>query len=81
MPRVSNFAEIIKISTIFIKTTFKESNKVKRIINYVLKCNLYLYFLIKHYLLISGEKNADFSRPQVVCHVVCIFFESSLGKV
>ena len=40
----------------FIKTTFKNSNEVKRITNYVLKCNLYLYFLIKQKLLISGEK-------------------------
>ena len=31
----------------FIKTTFKDPNKVKRIRNYMLKCNLYLY---------SGEK-------------------------
>ena len=45
-PRVANFADIIKIATIFISKTFKDSNKVKRITNYVLKCNLYLYFLI-----------------------------------
>ena len=30
-PRVANFADIIKIATIFIKTTFKDSKKVKRI--------------------------------------------------
>ena len=44
--RVANFADIIKIATMFIKTTFKDSKKLKRIRNYVLKCNLYLYFLI-----------------------------------
>ena len=33
MPRVVTFAEIIKIATVFIKTTFKDSN-VKRIRNY-----------------------------------------------
>ena len=44
--RVANFANIIKIATIIIKTTFKDSNKVKRIRNYALKCNLYLFFLI-----------------------------------
>ena len=43
---VANLAEIIKIATIFIKTNFKDSEKVKRIKNYVLKWNLYLYFLI-----------------------------------
>ena len=45
-PRLANFAGIIKIATIFTKTTFKHSKKVKRIGNYALKCNLYLYFLI-----------------------------------
>ena len=30
----------------FIKTTFKDLKKVKRIRNYALKRNLYLYFLI-----------------------------------
>ena len=44
--RVANFADIIKIVTMFIKTTFKESNKVKRIRHYALKWDLYLYFLI-----------------------------------
>ena len=44
-PTVANFADIIKIPTI-IKKTFKSSKKVKRIRNYVFKCNLYLYFLV-----------------------------------
>ena len=44
--RVANFPDIIKISTMFIKKTFKDSNKVKRIRNFVLKYNLYQYFLI-----------------------------------
>ena len=46
MPRVAIFAEIIKVVTMFIKIIFKDSKKLKRIRNYVLKCNLYLYFLI-----------------------------------
>ena len=46
MPRVVTFAEIIKIATMFIKTTFKDSENVKRIRNYELKCNLDLYFMI-----------------------------------
>ena len=45
-PRVVNFAKVIKIASMFIKTTFKDSKKVKIIKNYALKCNLYLYFLI-----------------------------------
>ena len=44
--RVDNFFDIIEIAIMFIKKTFKESNKFKRIINYVLKGNLYLYLLI-----------------------------------
>ena len=34
------FADIIKIVTMFIETIFKDSIKVKRIRNYVSKCNL-----------------------------------------
>ena len=37
MPRVVNFAEIMKIATIPIKTTFKDSRKVKIVKNYVSK--------------------------------------------
>ena len=44
--RVANFVDIIKIITVFIKTIFKDSKKVKRIRNYVPKCNLNLYSLI-----------------------------------
>ena len=44
--RVPNFADVIKIATILIKTTFEESNKVKGIKNGALKRNLYLHFLI-----------------------------------
>ena len=43
---VAIFADIIKIVTIFIKAIFKDSGNVKRIRNYLFKCNLYLYFLI-----------------------------------
>ena len=44
--RVRNFVHTIKIATVFIHATFKNSNKFKIIENYVLKCNLYLYFFI-----------------------------------
>ena len=43
---VAIFADIIKIVTMFIKKIFKDSRKVKRIRNYVSKCNFYLYFLV-----------------------------------
>ena len=78
---VAIFADIIKILTMFIKTILKDSRKVTRIRNYVWKWNLYLYFLKKQNLLISGKKNADVSRIQDVCHVIHIFFGSFLGKV
>ena len=55
-PRVANFDDIIKVLTMFINTTFKGSKKVKRIRNYTLNHNLYLCFLIKQKLLVSGEK-------------------------
>ena len=42
----SQFGNIIKIATIFIKTTIKNLKEVKIMRNYVLKSNLYLYFLI-----------------------------------
>ena len=42
----STVTYIIKIVTMFIKATFKDSNEIKRIRNYVVKFNLYLYFLI-----------------------------------
>ena len=45
-PGVAIFADIIKVITMFIKKIFQDSRKVKRIRNYVPKCNLYLYFLI-----------------------------------
>ena len=45
-PGVAIFADIIKVVTMFIKIIFKDSRKVKRLGNYVSKCNLYLYFLI-----------------------------------
>ena len=61
-PVVSIFADIIKTVTMFIINIVKDSIKAKRIRNYVPKCNLYLYFLIKQNLLISYEKNADVGR-------------------
>ena len=63
-PRVANFADIIKIATIFTKKTFKGSKKkIKRISNYVLKCNLYPNFLILQKLIPDFCcKNADVTK-------------------
>ena len=52
-PGVVNFADIIKIATMFIKKSFKDSKTPERIRNYVLNRNLYLYFL-------NIKKVADF---------------------
>ena len=45
-PRVANSADIIINTAVFIKATFKNSKKVTRIINYVIKYNLYLRLLL-----------------------------------
>ena len=55
-PEVAIFFDIIKIITMFIKTILKDSRKVRRIRNYLSKWNLYLYFLLKQSLPISGKK-------------------------
>ena len=49
--RVAIFDDIIKIVTIIIKKIFEDSKNVKRIRNYVSKCNLYPFF--------DGAKFAD----------------------
>ena len=46
MSRIANFDDIIKIVSMFIKTTYKNSKKKIKNRNYVLECNLRLYFLI-----------------------------------
>ena len=45
-PGVVIFVDIIKVVTMFIKTITKDSRKAKRIITYVSKSNLYVYFLM-----------------------------------
>ena len=55
-PGVAIFADIIKIITRSIKQIFKDSGKAKRTRNCVLKCNLYLYFLIWQSSLISSKR-------------------------
>ena len=77
---VAIFAGIIKIVTLFIKTTHKDSRKIKRIRNYVSKWRLYLYFLITNIWQFL-VKNSDVSRTQGMCHVIHIDFGSSLSKI
>ena len=45
-PRVTIFAEIIKIATMIFKKIIKDPRKVKRIKNYGAKPNLHPYFLM-----------------------------------
>ena len=54
--------------------------KVKRIRNYV-KMQLLSYILIYQKLKSTGEKNADVSRINRMCHVIHIFFGYFLGKI
>ena len=70
-PRVDTFDDQ-KTVTIFLKTMFKDSNKLERIRNYVPKC-------ISIFLDIA--KFADITRTQEVCHVIHIFLGSPVGKV
>ena len=44
-PRLANFGDIIKIATMFIKATFKDSKKVQRIRNYVLKLSIDVFLV------------------------------------
>ena len=46
MPGVAIFADLVKIVTMFIKTIYRDSRKVRRIRNCEPKWNLYQYFLI-----------------------------------
>ena len=65
----------------FIKAILKNSQKVKRIRNYVSKCSLYLYLFNIVKFADFWLKNADVSRTHGVCHVIHITFGSSLGNV
>ena len=72
-PRLANFADIINISIMFIKKTFEDSKKVKRIRKYVLKCSLYLDYLTWKNLLISGEKKLVLAELTWFIHFLDVF--------
>ena len=76
-PGVAIFDDIIKVVTMFIKTIFRDSWKVKRIRNYV---SISVFFDIAKFADFQ-QKNVDVSRTQGVCHMIRIFFGFSLGRV
>ena len=73
-PRAANFACIIKIETMFIKTTFKDIKKVKRIKIYALIVATYICISWYYKICWLPVRNADVSRYKEVCHEVYMFF-------
>ena len=71
----SQFVDMIKIEITFNSMTFK------RITSYVLRCKLYLYFLIQQKLLISGENFWCQQNLRIVSRNLYIFFRSPLVTV
>ena len=70
----------MKISTIFIKEAFKDSNKVKRNrINLLNAIYNYISWYSKNCC--YPMKIADASRIKGVCHILYTFFGSPVGKV
>ena len=55
-PRVAIFADIIKVVTIFIKTIFKDSKKIIKELETILKVQSISVFLMQQDLQIFGEK-------------------------
>ena len=74
-PGVAISADIIMLVTVFIKTIFTVSRKVKRIRNFVSKCNLYMYFFIKENLLTFGEKFVMSAELKVRATLFIYFFD------
>ena len=75
-PGVANFADIIKVAIILVKITLKNSIKVKRVTDYTLKYNFYLYypvwkklpipFILVHQLIFSID--CIFSKQTILIH-------------
>ena len=81
-PGVAIFADIMKILTDFIIAIYKDSRKVKINRSYASKYNQSIsVFLDIAKVADFRWKNADISRTQGECHVIHIFFGSSLGYV
>ena len=60
---------------------FKGSGKVKKEIEIMYQNATYICISWYNKICWFPVKNADVSRTQGVCHVIHIFFGSSLGKV
>ena len=76
--RVATFADFIKAITMFINTTFKDANNLYKL---CIKIQFILVFLDITKFVDFRWKIADVSRNQGTCHVIYMFFRSSLGKV
>ena len=78
-PGVANFADIVKIPTIFIKTTLKDSKNVSRI----RKCFTMQFIFV----FLDITKASDFWRKKAdvsterVGHMIYMFFKSTLDKI
>ena len=60
------------------EVTFKESSKVEKFRNNVLKCHLYLHFLIQQKLLISVKKCWSQQNSRGVSHKFWVFFRKGI---
>ena len=77
--RVANFADIIKILTMFTKKIFIESKKNQK--NLRIKMQSISVFSDIEKLADFCRKNGDASRNNGLSHMIHIFFESYLSKV
>ena len=64
----------------FIKTIFKDSKKVKEL-EIMYQNAIYTVFLDKVKFADFLSKNYDVSRTEGMCHLIHMFFGSSLGNV
>ena len=79
-PGLAIFADIMKTVTVFIKKYLMTQRKIKRNRQIIKMQSISLFFGIAKFVDFQ-LKNADVSRTQGVCHVIHIFFGSSIGKV
>ena len=61
-----------------VKVNFKESSKVEKFRNNVLKCHLFLHFLIQQKLLISVKKCWSQQNSRGVSHKFWVFFRQGI---
>ena len=80
-PRVANFADIIKIVTMLIRKTFKESKKKLKELQIMYENAIYIWIFWCRKIWWFSIKNVDVSRVKGLCRVIHIFLGSSLGKV